>query len=200
MFCSQQKSHFSEKCYFLAQEFLEMEITVRRATIEDAEVLVALGEKTFFEKWKDTTSSENMKNYLAQTFTEEKLKVEISDPSVIYLIAEENSVALGYAKLLHTHPDIEEAKPEVRFTEENPLEVSRIYVMPELIGKNIGGKLMERIFEIARDEKCDLIWLGVWEHNPATRFYARHGFVKAGTHKFLLGDQVDTDMVMIKRV
>jgi ribosomal protein S18 acetylase RimI-like enzyme len=177
-----------------------MQITIRRAIIDDAEALVALGKKTFFEKWKDTTSSENMRNYLAETFSEEKLREEISDPSVIYLLAEENSVALAYAKLLHTHPDIEVAEPDVNFTHENPLEVSRIYVAPELIGKNIGARLMEKIFEIAQEEKCDLIWLGVWENNPATRFYQRHGFVKAGTHKFILGDQVDTDWVMIKEI
>jgi ribosomal protein S18 acetylase RimI-like enzyme len=184
----------------LAQEFLEMKITIRRATTNDTEVLTTLGKKTFFEKWKDTTSSENMKNYLSETFNEEKLREETSDPSIIYLLAEENSVALGYAKLLHTHPDIEEAEPEVHFTGENPLEISRIYVAPELIGKNIGAKLMEKIFEIAHEEKCDLIWLGVWENNPATRFYQRHGFAKAGTHKFSLGDQVDTDWVMIKKL
>ena len=174
--------------------------TIRRATKEDAAVLCALGKKTFFEKWKDTTSPQNMERYLSDTFTIEKIEEEILDPSVIYLIAEEEGNLLGYAKLLHTNPDIEFAESDVTFTQNNPLEVSRIYVAPELIGKSIGAKLMERVFEIAQEEKCDLIWLGVWENNPATRFYMRHGFVKAGTHKFILGEQVDTDWVMIKRV
>ena len=177
-----------------------MQITVRRAIMDDSEVLVALGRKTFFEKWKDTTPADNMQHYLDDTFTREKIAEEISDPSVILLIAEENGRAVGYAKLLHTNPDIEVAEPGVAFTEENPLEVSRIYVAPELIGKNIGVRLMEKIFEIAHEEKCDLIWLGVWENNPAVRFYQRHGFIKAGTHKFHLGTQVDTDWVMIKRL
>lgn len=177
-----------------------MEIEIRNATAKDAEQLAALGRKSFYEKWKNTTSAENMQRYLAETFHPEKIAEEIADPSVVYLIAEENGIAIGYSKLLHTHPDIEESEPEVNFTEENPLEISRIYVSPELIGKSIGAKLMERIFEIAAEEKCDLIWLGVWENNPATRFYQRHGFVKAGTHKFILGEQVDTDWVMIKGI
>jgi len=177
-----------------------MEITIRRATIQDAAVLTLLGSRTFFEKWKDTTPPENMQRYLSATFTEEKIRDEIDDPSTIYLLAEENHAAVGYAKLLHTFPDVEIAESGIGYSCKNPLEVSRIYVSPELIGKSIGVKLMEKIFEIARDENCDLIWLGVWEHNPATRFYQRHGFVKAGSHKFILGDQVDTDWVMIKRV
>ena len=173
-------------------------ITIRKATTDDAVPLSSLGRKAFYEKWKDTTPADNMEVYLAQTFTPEILKEEIVDESVIYLLAEENSNVLGYAKLLFTHPDIEVPEPGVTFTYNNPLELSRLYVAPELIGKSIGAKLMERIFEIAAEEKIDLIWLGVWENNPATRFYARHGFIKAGTHKFVLGTQVDTDWVMIK--
>lgn len=175
-----------------------MQITIRRAITDDAELLVALGKKTFFEKWKDTTPAENMNHYLAETFTTEKLSEEIADASVIYLIAADNGNAVGYTKLIHTQPDIEVPEPGVNFTHQNPIEVSRIYIAPELIGKNIGARLMEKIFEIAEEENCDLIWLGVWENNPAVRFYQRHGFIKAGTHKFHLGTQVDTDWVMVK--
>jgi len=182
----------------LRAEIFDMQITIRKATSDDAEELVAIGKKTFFEKWKDTTPAENMKHYLEETFTTEKLIEEISDASVIYLIAADNGNAVGYAKLMHTHPDIEVAEPGVNFMHQNPIEVSRIYISPELIGKNIGARLMEEIFEIAKGENCDLIWLGVWENNPAVRFYLRHGFVKAGTHPFYLGDQVDTDWVMVK--
>jgi len=175
-----------------------MSIIIRKATIHDGAVLTALGRKTFFEKWKETTPARNMERYLNETFTQEILEEEISDPSVIYLVAEEGGNIIGYCKLLHTLPDIEIWETNVSFTQNNPLEISRLYVAPELIGQSIGAKLMDQVFEIARQEKCDLIWLGVWENNPATRFYQRHGFVKAGTHKFILGDQVDTDWVMIK--
>lgn len=177
-----------------------MEIKIRKATTEDAAILTSLGRKTFFEKWKGTTSAENMNHYLEETFNTEKITGEISDPSVLYLIAAKDGNSVGYAKLIHTHPDIEVAEPGVDFMQQNPIEISRIYILPELIGQSIGARLMEKVFEIAREENCDLVWLGVWENNPAVRFYQRHGFLKAGTHKFHLGDQVDTDWVMIKSV
>lgn len=173
---------------------------IRQATPGDASVLATIGRKTFYEKWKNTTSAENMQQYLNEAYNDKKVRDEIADSSIIYLLAEEGKDAVGFAKMMHTHPDIEVPEPDVSFTQENPLEISRIYVMPELIGKSIGAALMENIFAIAEKEHCDLIWLGVWEHNPAVKFYLRHGFVKAGTHKFILGDQVDTDWVMVKQI
>jgi ribosomal protein S18 acetylase RimI-like enzyme len=41
------------------------------------------------------------------------------------------------------------------------------------------------------------IWLGVWERNArAIAFYHKQGFVQAGTQRFLLGDDLQTDWVM----
>ena len=175
-------------------------MTIRIAKPMDAANLSELGRRSFFEKWKDTTSPENMAAYLDQTFTPEIIEQEIADPSVIYLIAEENSGLAGYAKLMHTYPDLEEAGEHPGLQSKNPLEISRIYVEPKRIGQSIGALLMQRIFEIAGHESCDLVWLGVWEQNPAVHFYERHGFVKIGTHKFIFGNQVDTDMVMVKKL
>src|SRR5216110_1249340 len=90
-----------------------MKIEIRNATVKDAEQLAALGRKSFYEKWKGTTSADNMQRYLEETFLPEKIAEEIADPSVIYLLAEENGTAVGYSKLLHTHPDIEVAEDDV---------------------------------------------------------------------------------------
>jgi ribosomal protein S18 acetylase RimI-like enzyme len=175
-------------------------MNVRIATIRDAAPLADLGRQSFYEKWKDTTSPENMKTYLSQTFATELIMEEVSDPSVVYLVAEENNELIGYAKLLNTFPDFDYRDESIAFHAENPLEISRLYVAPNLIGKSIGVLIMDKIFEIAESKSCDLIWLGVWEKNPAVHFYQRHGFVKAGTHPFVFGNQVDTDWVMVKQI
>ncbi len=176
-----------------------MEIDIRPGGEKDAGVLAALGSRTFYEKWKETTSAENMQRFLAEAYSENKIREELLDPSTIYLVAEENQIAVGFVKLLFTFPDIEVQETSVNTDCVKPLEISRLYVSPELIGKSIGSFLMDAILEVAREQHCDLIWLGVWEQNPAVRFYLRHNFIKAGTHKFILGDQVDTDQVMIRR-
>ena len=43
----------------------------------------------------------------------------------------------------------------------------------------------------------ETIWLGVWERNErAIRFYEKWGFREAGTHDFILGNDVQNDLIM----
>jgi ribosomal protein S18 acetylase RimI-like enzyme len=184
----------------LCGAFSAMEITIRKAELRDVPALVALGRKTFFEKWKHTTSPENMSRYLDRAYSPDVIRAEIMRDKIVYLVAEANHEIVGYVRLTRDMPSIEEYDPGVSAACNRPLEVSRIYVSTELTGQSIGGRLINKVFELAKEEGCDLVWLGVWEFNEAVRFYQRHGFVKAGTHKFVMGDQVDTDWVMIKRV
>lgn len=177
-----------------------MNVLIRRGKPSDAAELNELGRKTFLEKWVNQTSPQNMKIYLDENFTVNKIASELSNPDIIYVVAEENKRLVGFARLLFTHPDVQETTPEVSFKSNKPIEISRIYVSPELIGQSIGAKMMYEIVSIARDNNCDLIWLGVWGENQAVNFYKKHGFQKAGTHKFMLGDQEDTDWVMVRRV
>jgi ribosomal protein S18 acetylase RimI-like enzyme len=43
----------------------------------------------------------------------------------------------------------------------------------------------------------DSIWLGVWEENHrARKFYSKNGFVEFDKHSFILGNEVQTDLLM----
>jgi ribosomal protein S18 acetylase RimI-like enzyme len=45
------------------------------------------------------------------------------------------------------------------------------------------------------------IWLGVWEHNPkAQQFYRKHGYEKFSEHKFMVGQDEQTDWLMRKKL
>ena len=47
---------------------------------------------------------------------------------------------------------------------------------------------------------CDVVWLDVWEKNlRAIEFYRRWGFVEVGTQGFVLGSDVQHDLLMQKR-
>ena len=44
---------------------------------------------------------------------------------------------------------------------------------------------------------CDIVWLAVWERNHrAIAFYRKWGFVEVGNQSFLLGDDLQNDLVM----
>ena len=53
----------------------------------------------------------------------------------------------------------------------------------------------------AIEDKMAYIWLGVWEYNHAAqRFYGRNGFVKVGSHQFMVGSDVQIDFLMKKEL
>jgi GNAT superfamily N-acetyltransferase len=84
-------------------------------------------------------------------------------------------------------------------TGENPIELVRLYVSNDFIGKGVGAVLMKECLEQARALGHKTIWLGVWEHNHrAQTFYRKWNFVEVGTHIFQLGDDAQTDLLMQK--
>ena len=45
------------------------------------------------------------------------------------------------------------------------------------------------------------MWLGVWEKNlKGIRFYERFGFKKFSEHLFVLGNDIQTDWLMMKKI
>lgn len=78
------------------------------------------------------------------------------------------------------------------------VELERIYVVPDLIGNGVGKAMLDEVIRLTRAEGFCTLWLGVWEHNPkAIKFYVREGFVDVGTHDFVLGDDTQTDRIMV---
>jgi len=48
---------------------------------------------------------------------------------------------------------------------------------------------------------CDVMWLGVWEQNErAIAFYRRWGFLEFGHHAFMLGNDLQNDLLMARSV
>ena len=84
---------------------------------------------------------------------------------------------------------------------ENPLELCRLYVLPDRLGQGFGGALMRACLDRARDGGHETLWLGVWEHNGrARRFYRGWGFETVGSQVFTVGADDQTDDVMQRPV
>ena len=80
------------------------------------------------------------------------------------------------------------------------MEIARIYIRQNCIGKGIGKALMSCVISFAQAQQKNAVWLGVWEHNQrAIDFYRSFGFTKFGEHDFLLGDDVQRDWLMVKQ-
>jgi ribosomal protein S18 acetylase RimI-like enzyme len=165
-------------------------IKTRKITIKDIEQLQKIGKQTFAETFSSGNSEENMKEYLENGFSEEKLKSELSDPNSEFYFAELYGDVIGYLKV-----NIGESQTEIKSG--NALEIERIYVLSEFHGKNAGQILCEKAISIAKEKSVDYVWLGVWEENPrAIRFYEKNGFVAFDRHVFKLGNEEQTDIMM----
>lgn len=167
---------------------------IRIASLKDANLLAEIGAKTFRDTFKDSNTEEDMKLYLERNFSTERLESELNEDGTLFIIALEDDHAVGYAKMRKNHePD--------GLNESNQIEIERIYSRKEYLGKSVGKTLMEHCLKIAKEAGHKVAWLGVWEHNPrAISFYEKWGFEKFGTHPFLLGTDLQTDILMKKEL
>ncbi|MCI0552395.1 MAG: GNAT family N-acetyltransferase [Anaerolineae bacterium] len=153
-------------------------------------MLSELGAKTFYDTFAKDNTSENIEAYLKASFSPEIQFNELSQPDVIFLIAETEKTPIGYAQLIMNSED--ESINRTR-----PLEIRRIYASQEYQGKGVGKELMKATISEARQRGCDCVWLGVWEKNQrAIDFYKRWGFREVGTHTFSVGNDPQNDYVM----
>jgi len=170
------------------------DITVRRATLDDANLLSQLGARTFEETFAVDNTAENMAAYLASNFSLVQQTEELSDHASIFLIAEVGGAAAGYAKLHAGEPaeSVEGTKP---------IELVRLYVAHTWLGSGVGAALMRACLDEARRAGYKTIWLGVWERNArAQAFYRKWDFRAVGEHVFQLGSDAQTDVLMERAI
>ena len=165
-------------------------IYIEKVTLNNIDQLQKIGRQTFLETFSSGNTEENMKSYLEEGFSVEKLTAELNDKnSEFYFAAFENNV-IGYLK-------INFGQSQTELLDDNALEIERIYVSKEFHGKNVGQLLYNRAIQIARQKNAGYVWLGVWEENPrAISFYRKNGFVEFDKHIFKLGNDEQTDIMM----
>ena len=169
-------------------------MVIRRGTPEDAALLSELGARTFSETFAADNSPEDMAAYLASAFSPEQQSTELADPTSLFLIAESDGAAVGYA-MLRSGNVLENV------TGNRPIELVRLYVSKASLGCGVGAALMQTCLNEAKQQGCETLWLGVWEHNARARtFYRKWNFREVGTHIFQLGNDPQTDILMQRAV
>lgn len=167
-----------------------MNISIRQANTSDIKIICALGITTFYEAYFSQDDSNDLANYVLDSFTIEKIEREIADKDSTFFIAEADGCAVGYAKL-------RENAPAECVRGEKTIEIQRIYILEKIRGKSVGDALMRKCFEEARRKNYESVWLGVWEQNlAAQKFYNKYGFEKVGELYFPYGETVGTNYVL----
>lgn len=165
-------------------------IILCEVVLDDLEELQKVCKQTFFETFSSDNSKEDMEKYLNINFSKEKLNQEIKNQYSTFFIAKNDNKAIGYLK-------INTKSAQTELINQNALEIERIYVLKEFLGKNVGQMLYKQAIEIAQKQNVEFVWLGVWEHNlRAIRFYQKNGFEAFDKHIFKLGEDEQTDILM----
>jgi GNAT superfamily N-acetyltransferase len=131
-----------------------------------------------------------MAAYLASNFSVAQQTAELAHPDSTFLIAEVDGQAAGYAKL-----HASESPKEIEGVK--PIELVRLYVLQEWLGRSVGQALMRACLDEARNIGYETLWLGVWERNARARaFYNKWDFRAVGEHIFQLGSDAQRDILM----
>ena len=163
---------------------------VRRATIDDASALAAFAARVFIETFGDENDPDDLSDHVESTYNVERQSAEIRDENTAtWLIEREDGTLLAYAQICRKRlPPCVQGK--------NPIEIYRFYVDHSAHGTGLARRLMSTAFAQAREWGGDVVWLGVWEHNPrAIAFYRKFGFIDVGSIDFFVGPDRQTDRV-----
>jgi len=169
-------------------------IIIREATKDDALLVANLSHQTFRDTFGADNTKEDMDKFLKEQFTIGRLMLEVGSKDNYFFLAMTDDQPVGYVK-------IRDSLPPLSLGINNAMEIARLYAVTSRIGKGVGSALMKKAIEFAVEKKKMALWLGVWEKNfRAIEFYKRWGFEKFGETDFLLGNDVQRDWLMGKRI
>jgi ribosomal protein S18 acetylase RimI-like enzyme len=169
-------------------------IVTRAARPDDAALLSEIGANTFTETFEAANTPEDFAAYMAAAFAEDVQRSELESRDTTVFFAEREGDVVGYVML-------RERTPPASLGLDDALEIARLYARKRALGSGVGAALMQRAIAEAAGRGKDAVWLGVWDRNErAIRFYESWGFHRSGTQPFLLGTDLQTDLVMVRRL
>lgn len=164
---------------------------VKKASVNDVALLATLGAKTFYDTFHMHHSKADMDVYLQHAYSEQYIAENLANQAVYYAIAYYGEEAVGYVKLkfASTHPMLTGKQ----------VELEKIYVLQTALGSGAGKILMDHAIDIAKQQQCTVMFLGVWEENKrAVAFYQKYRFEVFTTRTFQLGTNLCDDFLMKK--
>lgn len=172
------------------------EIKLTQCTLADIETLQAISIETFVDTFQAQNTPENLADYLQQALNLQQLTNEVTHPESAFYFLEKEEQQLAYIKINTGAAQTDDIEAAV-----NGLQLERIYIRKSYQRGGYGKYLLQWVSQRALELGKDTLWLGAWEHNPnALSFYDKMGFVKIGSHPFLMGDEKQTDFILAKRL
>ena len=167
---------------------------IRIAVETDAPALAAFAARTFAETFGAQNRPEDLRAHLSKAFGLAQQTQELLNPDMVTLLGFHGATLVAFAQVKRQGPP-----PGIHI--DAPVELHRFYVDRTAHGKGVAQQLMQAVHAATREFGGQTLWLGVWEHNPrAIAFYQKVGFVDRGHHDFFVGQDRQTDRVLVAPV
>ena len=167
---------------------------IRPGVAADAAPLAELAARTFREAFAADNRAEDMALHLTSAYGVAQQGRELADPEMSTLLVEVDGQLAGYAQL-------RSGDTPACVTGDAPIELMRFYVAKEWHGRGIAQALMQRVDSEAVRRGARTLWLGVWERNPRARaFYQKTGFADVGSQVFMVGEDPQTDRILVRQL
>lgn len=169
---------------------------LRPATLDDVPALAQLGRDSFSDAFGHLYSPEDLAAFLVEVHDEAVVASEIASAQCRHSLAvDEDGMLLGYCKLRYP------SKLPPSSQTLNALELGQLYCSTTATGRGVGAAMMDWALGEARAGGHDAMLLSVYSGNVgAQRFYARYGFAKIADIHFKVGEQLDDEFLLEKRL
>ena len=177
-------------------------VHLREANARDSSGIARLGTYVFALTFGHSIPAHDLQAYLDLSYSIRATTQDIADPHKDMIVATTTSDndgvgadgIAGFALLTRGTSEPCLAKYD------GAVELQRLYIHPDSHGQGI-GKMLARAEDMAKEQGFKAIWLGVWEENfKAQKVYESLGYEKIGEHDFEMGECVQTDFIIVKRL
>ena len=146
-----------------------MDDAIRPATPADAEEVLSVARESWHAAYDDILGEDTVEAVLEDWYRLGDLRAAIGDST--FVVADRDGTVVGFA---HAGPN-----PDAI---DGTYQLYRIYVRPDLWGRAIGGRLIDRVADAVRAAGGDRLRLGVLADNDVgVSFYESRGFDRVDT-------------------
>ena len=176
-----------------------MSLRVATADAADIEEIADVAARTFPLACPPSSTPENIAKFIDANLSAQRFAEYLADPDRVVLTAADDGRIIGYAIFIRGVGADSGVQRAV--TLRPAAELSKIYVLPDNHGTGVSDALLTAGLVHATQSELASVWLGVNQQNHrAQRFYAKHNFRTCGTRTFRVGDQIENDFVMVRRL
>jgi len=169
-----------------------MTIAYRDATVGDLPSIAALFRDSFVATFGHLYAADDLATFLAQG-TPEAWAEEFAEPGLAFRLADDAEGLVGFIKIGSLKLPAATTAPAI--------EVRQLYLTDRAKGRGIAQALMDWAIDRARATGAEELWLSVFvDNHRARRFYERNGFEDRGRYDFKVGNHIDEDRLMRKKL